>query len=181
MNTTKEFNEVLTTRTKSLRVHQDRRNIFSLSASGDGSNPSVNQDQPSESTPCAPWAVNSASNSLFHRQRNRGDISCSSGKQQQLAVQQDSYIQSRAEAIQNLESTTNELTQIFRQLATMVSQQGEVAVRIHENMDDTLVNVEGAQEQLLKHLNNISSNRWLMSKIFIVLIIFLLIFVLFIT
>jgi syntaxin 5 len=48
-------------------------------------------------------------------------------------------------------------------------------------MDDTLVNVEGAQEQLLKHLNNISSNRWLMSKIFIVLIIFLLIFVLFIT
>ena len=53
--------------------------------------------------------------------------------------------------------------------------------RIDENMDDTLVNVEGAQEQLLKRLNNISSNRWLMSKIFIVLIIFLLIFVLFIT
>ena len=53
--------------------------------------------------------------------------------------------------------------------------------RIDENMDDTLVIVEGAQEQLLKHLNNISSNRWLMSKIFIVLIIFLLIFVLFIT
>ncbi|KAG2616747.1 syntaxin-32-like [Panicum virgatum] len=182
-NTTKEFNEVLTTRAKILRVHQDRRNFFSLSASGDGSNPSVKQGQPSESIACAPWAVNSASNSLFQRQRNRGDISCSSGQQQQqqLAVQQHNYIQSRAGAIQNVESTTNELTQIFRQLATMVSQQGEVAIRIDENMDDTLVNVEGAQEQLLKHLNNISSNRWLMSKIFIVLIIFLLIFVLFIT
>jgi len=69
---------------------------------------------------------------LLARQRNRGDISCSSGQQQQqLAVQQHNYIQSRAGAIQNVESTTNELTQIFRQLATMVSQQGEVAIRLY--------------------------------------------------
>ncbi|RLN00818.1 syntaxin-32 [Panicum miliaceum] len=54
MNTTKEFNEVLATRTKSLRVHQDRRNFFSLSASGDGSNHSGRQDRPSESIPPAP-------------------------------------------------------------------------------------------------------------------------------
>ncbi|RLM98567.1 syntaxin-32 [Panicum miliaceum] len=142
-------------------------------------------------TPGVTWRlcaiVNFNSVDLLTRQRNRGDVS-SSPEQQQLAVQQDSYMQSRAEAIQNLESTTNELSQIFRQLATMVSQQGEIMIdclalhdRIDENMDDSLVNVEGAQEQLLKHLDNISSNRWLMSKIFIVLIIFLLIFVLFIT
>ncbi|RCV16031.1 hypothetical protein SETIT_3G104700v2 [Setaria italica] len=78
-----------------------------------------------------------------------------------------------------MESTTHELAQIFRQLGSMVSQQGELAIRIDENMDATLVNVEAAQGQLLKHLNNISSNGWMMSKIFIVLIIFLLIFVLF--
>ncbi|TKW25270.1 hypothetical protein SEVIR_3G107500v4 [Setaria viridis] len=78
-----------------------------------------------------------------------------------------------------MESTTHELAQIFRQLGSMVSQQGELAIRIDENMDVTLVNVEAAQGQLLKHLNNISSNGWMMSKIFIVLIIFLLIFVLF--
>jgi syntaxin 5 len=52
--------------------------------------------------------------------------------------------------------------------------------RIDENMDGTLVNVEGAHGQLLKHLNNISSSMWMMSKIFILLIIFLLIFVLFV-
>lgn len=52
--------------------------------------------------------------------------------------------------------------------------------RIDENMDESLVNVEGAQGQLLKYYNSISSNRWLILKIFMVLITFLLIFVVFI-
>lgn len=52
--------------------------------------------------------------------------------------------------------------------------------RIDENMDDTLANVEGAQGQLLKYLNSISSNRWLMMKIFFVLMVFLMIFIFFV-
>ncbi|PPD67934.1 hypothetical protein GOBAR_DD35189 [Gossypium barbadense] len=43
---------------------------------------------------------------------------------------QDSYMQSRAEALQNVESTIHELGTIFNQLATLVSQQGELAIRI---------------------------------------------------
>jgi len=51
-------------------------------------------------------------------------------QQQQLIVPlQDSYMQSRAEAFQNAESTIHELGSIFNQLATLVSEQGEVAVR----------------------------------------------------
>ena len=42
---------------------------------------------------------------------------------------QDSYMQNRAEALQNVESTITELSNIFTQLATMVAQQGEVAIR----------------------------------------------------
>jgi len=52
--------------------------------------------------------------------------------------------------------------------------------RIDENMDGTLTNVEGAQGQLLKYLNSISSNRWLMMKIFFVLMVFLMIFIFFV-
>lgn len=52
--------------------------------------------------------------------------------------------------------------------------------RIDENMDDTLANVEGAQGALLKYLNSISSNRWLMIKIFFVLIFFLMVFLFFV-
>ncbi|KAF8035924.1 hypothetical protein BT93_C1831 [Corymbia citriodora subsp. variegata] len=55
-----------------------------------------------------------------------------------------------------------------------------VSFRIDENMDDTLTNVEGAQGALLKYLNSISSNRWLMIKIFFVLIFFLMVFLFFV-
>jgi len=71
----------------------------------------------------------------FTRKKTNGDHGASSSSsqpfahQQQLAVQQDSYIQSRAEALQNVESTIHELSNIFTQLATMVSQQGELAIR----------------------------------------------------
>jgi syntaxin 5 len=71
----------------------------------------------------------------FTRKKTNGDHGLSSSssqpfaQQQQLAVQQDSYMQSRAEALQNVESTIHELSNIFTQLATMVNQQGELAIR----------------------------------------------------
>ncbi len=49
--------------------------------------------------------------------------------QQQMVPVQDSYMQNRAEALQNVESTIVELSNIFSQLATMVAQQGEMAIR----------------------------------------------------
>ncbi|KAJ1282302.1 hypothetical protein BS78_03G041100 [Paspalum vaginatum] len=189
MSATKEFKEVLTMRTENLKVHENRRQMFSSSAAKDASNPFIRQRplvarDPSESSvPPAPWASDSASTPLFQRKKTNGDNGASSQpfvQQQQLAVQQDSYMQSRAEALQNVESTIHELGNIFTQLATMVSQQGELAIRIDENMEETLTNVEGAQGQLLKYLNSISSNRWLMMKIFFVLMVFLMIFIFFV-
>ena len=61
-----------------------------------------------------------------------------------------------------------------------VQEQGELAIRIDENVDTTLANVDSAQAQLLKYLNSISSNRWLVMKVFAVLLVFLIIFVVFI-
>lgn len=52
-------------------------------------------------------------------------------QQQQLVPLQDTYMQSRAEALQNVESTIHELGNIFNQLATLVSQQGEIAIRFY--------------------------------------------------
>ncbi len=51
--------------------------------------------------------------------------------QQQMVPVQDSYMQNRAEALQNVESTIVELSNIFSQLATMVAQHGEMAIRYH--------------------------------------------------
>eukprot|EP00262_Sarcandra_glabra_P011966 TRINITY_DN2975_c1_g1_i1.p1 TRINITY_DN2975_c1_g1~~TRINITY_DN2975_c1_g1_i1.p1 ORF type:complete len:343 (-),score=52.42 TRINITY_DN2975_c1_g1_i1:195-1223(-) len=192
MSATKEFKEVLTMRTENLKVHENRRQLFSSTTSKDSTNPFIRQRplvtkaaNASTTTPPPPWANGPSSSQLFPRKQMNGETSIlnqasAQQQQQQLVPLQDSYMQSRAEALQNVESTIHELSNIFTQLATMVSQQGELAIRIDENMDDTLANVEGAQGALLKYLNSISSNRWLMIKIFFVLIVFLMIFLFFV-
>jgi syntaxin 5 len=100
--------------------------------------------------------------------------------QQMLLRASSRQTDSRTEALHNVERTITELGGIFQQLATMVAEQGEMAVRIDENVDDAVMNVDSAQTQLLKYLNRISSNRWLIMKIFGVLIFFLTFFVVFI-
>eukprot|EP00775_Hariotina_reticulata_P005754 gene5754-5994_t len=100
--------------------------------------------------------------------------------QQQFAPQESAYSSSRAEALHNVESTIVELGSIFTQLAEMVAAQGEMAQRIDENVEETLGNVDNAKAQLMKYLNNISSNRWLMMKVFAVLLVFLVIFIAFV-
>lgn len=93
-------------------------------------------------------------------------------QQMQLIEQQDNYIQSRSTAIESIESTIAELGQIFTQLATMVSEQRETVQRIDADVMDIQANVGGAQRELLKYFNSVSSNRWLMLKVFGVLIVF---------
>lgn len=61
-----------------------------------------------------------------------------------------------------------------------MQEQGELTVRIDENVEETLANVDSAQAQLLKYLNSISSNRWLIMKVFFVMLAFLIFFIVFI-
>jgi len=98
--------------------------------------------------------------------------------QMQLVEQQNEYIQSRSTAIESIESTIAELGQIFTQLAQMVAEQRETVQRIDADTVDIASNVSGAQRELLKYYASISSNRWLMLKVFGVLIVFFLIFIL---
>ncbi|TDL28225.1 t-SNARE [Rickenella mellea] len=98
--------------------------------------------------------------------------------QMQLVEQQDNYIQSRSTAIESIESTIAELGQIFTQLANMVAEQRETVQRIDADTMDIASNVSGAQRELLKYYASISSNRWLMLKVFGVLIVFFLVFIL---
>ena len=54
----------------------------------------------------------------------------------------------------------------------MVAEQRETVQRIDADTIDIASNVSGAQRELLKYYASISSNRWLMLKIFGVLIVF---------
>ena len=89
----------------------------------------------------------------------------------------DAYLTARAGALAQVESTIAELGGIFQQLATLVADQGEVAVRIDEHVSEALGHVDGAQAQLLRHLATISSNRWLVLKCLGVLLAFALFFI----
>ncbi|XP_013625697.1 PREDICTED: syntaxin-32-like [Brassica oleracea var. oleracea] len=190
MDTTKEFKDVLTLRTENMKIHENRRQRFTNNPSKESTNPFVRQrplaSKPAPSQPAPlPWANGSSSSSSQLVPRRQGEAESSpllqqSQQQQQMVPLQDTYMESRAEALHNVESTIHELSNIFTQLATMVSQQGEIAIRIDQNMEDTLANVEGAQSQLARYLNSISSNRWLMIKIFFVLIAFLMVFLFFV-
>ena len=180
MDTTKEFKDVLTIRTENLKVQKNSQHRFSSASMGNGSPlPSRNFDNgPGSITP-------SKAQNLFGGASPSanlgGEPSQGAAQQQQLMVhQQDRYLNSRAEALQNVESTINELSTIFTQLAQMVAEQGETAIRIDDNMDQTMINVDNAQNSLLKYLNRVQSNRWLIMKIFFVLALFLVIFVVFV-
>ena len=54
----------------------------------------------------------------------------------------------------------------------MVAEQRETVQRIDADTVDIATNVSGAQRELLKYYASISSNRWLMLKVFGVLIVF---------
>lgn len=85
-------------------------------------------------------------------------------------------MQSRNTALQGIEATINELGSIYQQLAHMISQQGEAVQRIDMNIEGMQMNVQRGQEQLMRYLRSVSSNRWLMIKIFAVLIVFTVMF-----
>lgn len=85
-------------------------------------------------------------------------------------------ISSRDQAITSIESTIAELGSIYQQFTSILATQREQVQRIGDNVLDTEVNVENAHGQLVQFYQGISSNRWLMMKVFGVLIFFFLIF-----
>jgi len=194
-NTSMGFKDVLEIRTQNMKESKDRTEQFMFStASAANQAPSnsllFNQQRQDPMGDGSPGRLNSKGKG---RAPQNGDIlalnldaaeegtaSENGGafQQMQLVEQQDNYIQSRSTAIESIESTIAELGQIFTQLATMVAEQRETVQRIDADTMDIASNVSGAQRELLKYYAGISSNRWLMMKVFGVLIVFFLIFIL---
>lgn len=53
--------------------------------------------------------------------------------------------------------------------------------RIDANVAETELNIEAGYSELLKYFKGVTSNRWLMVKIFAVIIVFFIIFIVFLT
>jgi len=173
-NMTNQFKNVLQVRTENLKESRHRQQQFS-------------QDTLTTSMP--PSAANGFhSRSLMaameddERAASNGQVAISMDGLQAMQKADhvsESYLQSRADTMQSIESTIVELGGIFQQLAHMIKEQEEIMVRIDSNVEDTAMNVEGGHAEILKYFQSVTSNRWLMVKIFGVLIFFFIFFVVF--
>eukprot|EP01065_Artemidia_motanka_P003993 TRINITY_DN11926_c0_g1_i4.p1 TRINITY_DN11926_c0_g1~~TRINITY_DN11926_c0_g1_i4.p1 ORF type:complete len:320 (+),score=91.47 TRINITY_DN11926_c0_g1_i4:68-961(+) len=105
------------------------------------------------------------------------------GGEQQMVRGRDSssqYYRQRQEGVRQIEQTVHELTEMFTEFSRLVATQEEMILRIDENTNDALGNVVNAESELLKYLHRISSNKWLVLKVFGILFVFVVVFGLFV-
>jgi syntaxin 5 len=155
LGVTKDFKDALEARTQAMEHQESRRKLYTT-GQGPASNP-------------LPMAHRPTGNAEDLEGGGIGNAQSST-----LA-----YTNSRAEAVQSVQKTITELAQMFQKMAVMVSAQEEMIQRIDHDIDDTLGNTEKAQDNLLKYLHHISSNRMLIIKVFLILIFFVVFFVVF--
>lgn len=155
--TTKSFAEVLQIRTKTLKEQHHRQKNF-----GD---PSI-------------VLPRSKANRFVEDQ----NAASQQQEQQQMVVpaREDVYLSSRAQQVENIEGMIHELGQMYVKLTSIIDMQGEMAIRIDENMTTALENTEHGHRELLITLSRVSSNQWLILKVFAVLITFATFFVVFV-
>ena len=180
-----DFKQILEVRTENLKQQKSRRDQFSQgpvatgissAAAKQGSlllaeeNQQISIDMTSGIHEIGPDGSHNYNNSRPLQQ---------SQQQMMLYDESDNYVQQRAETMQNIESTIVELGGIFQQLAHMVKEQEEIVERIDTNVIDAEMNIEAAHSEILKYFQSVSKNRWLMIKIFGVLIFFFIFFVIF--
>jgi len=130
-----------------------------------------------------------------HRQKNFGDPSTALPRskanrfvddiptmaaQEQMVVREDVYLSSRAQQVENIEGMIHELGQMYVKLTSIIDMQGEMAIRIDENMTSALDNTENGHRELMITLSRVSGNQWLILKVFAVLITFATFFVVFV-
>ena len=173
------FKHALELRTQTMMEQKSRRDKYSFTSNATGTS-MINNTL---------FTLNSPLYSISDGLRNRGGTSngdvvldIDSGQQQQLmypGVQGSNleYVNSRSEAIDTIESTIAELGQVYTDFVQILSSQRDMAQRIDDNVLDMEMNVVEGHTQLNKYFNNMSNNRWLISKVFAVLIVFFFTFV----
>lgn len=174
------FKEVLEVRTKNIQASRSRTENFvsSVSSKSQSALDPQRSDSPLYNTSGRRTPQPGGQSDLLTLEPSNPSLLGRPSMQsdQQLLVMEEaqssnSYIQARGEAIDAIERTIGELGGIFGQLAQMVSEQSEILQRIDANTEDVVDNVQGAQRELMKYWTRVSSNRWLIAKMFGVLMV----------
>jgi len=168
-HTTKDFTDILGIRTENLKFQQKEKENFTGSLS-----PSLTLGR---RTAESPLYRNPQPLITFDDNSTGSDVVIS--MPQNALMTQERYVSNRTDAVVSIERTITELQGIFSQLANLVQEQGELINRIDHNVIETGDRVDAAQSELLKYLRSVSSNRWLIIKLFLVLVFFSVLFIVF--
>ena len=96
----------------------------------------------------------------------------------QLIPDQD-YLQSRADAMEQVEANIVELGAVYNRLATMVHEHKDMVQRVEDNVDEANNMVNLGMNQLVDVLHNLQTNRGLALKVFSILVVFIISFIIF--
>lgn len=174
-----DFKCVLETRTKNMKNQKMRKDQFSSSSDVTLSLPTAATNGRMGSVLLQDELLSQNFQQEPHTYVNMEGGSMAT-QQMALIQEQDNYIQSRADTMVNIEQTIVELGTIFQQLAHMVHEQDEIVHRIDSNIEESSLNIEAAHSELVRYFQSVTSNRWLMVKVFAILIIFFIIFIVFV-
>jgi len=161
VSATQDFTIVLQTRSKNIKNQSDRRKQFSSAKSLAPKNrPSFGPRRPSDED------VEQMQSLLMQEQEQR-DVG-------------DDYLEARALAVRNIEKTIHELSGVFAHLATLVAAQDETILRIDDDVVQAHGHISQGHGQLKEYYDNLASNRWLILKIFVTIILFAIFFIIFV-
>lgn len=90
------------------------------------------------------------------------------------------YLQARADAMSTVETNIVELGTIFQKLAGLVQEHKEMVQRVEDNVEDANANIFQSMNVLTDTLENLRSNRSLAIRVFSILVVFIIAFIIFI-
>jgi len=103
-----------------------------------------------------------------------------SGQDQMMQLIPDqNYLRERADAMEQVESNIVELGAVYNRLATMVHEHKDMVQRVEDNVDEANSMVTMGMNQLVDTLANLRSNRGLALKVFSILVVFIISFIIF--
>jgi len=97
----------------------------------------------------------------------------------QLIPDQQDYLQTRADAMSTVESHIVELGTVFNKLAGLVHEHREMVQRVEDNVEDANATIFQSMSVLTDTLENLRSNRALALKLFSILVVFIVFFIVF--
>ncbi|RLN43712.1 hypothetical protein BBJ28_00015998 [Nothophytophthora sp. Chile5] len=190
MATTRGFKDILEVRQENMKLQQSRRARYGKTASSALGKPlAFKAPQPprSNSSQGSLSEVN-LSHTLPRPGFDNGEAAngnteilplISTMTQEQIVAEQQSYTESRAEAVTQIESHIVDIGQLFGRLSTLIHEQGDLVRRIDDNVEESLVNVSSGENELLKYFSSLSNNRMLALKVSAILLLFLVFFMFF--